>query len=123
MTMLAVTESNKKVTIQRLQIVTCAVLETNVHRVKRIFFFGNLKRFDEFFCLKMLEKLDDDVSCIHFRFTTGVGDTAFFKHVGEGDDLAHVLVNFYFGDAANDVVFERDIHEVVANTGRVKKSR
>ena len=107
----------------RLTIMDCLSSISDVYGVERIFFFDDLERFDESFGLKMLEKFDDDVSCVHFRFTAGVGDSAFFKHVGEGDDLAHVLVKFNFCDTANDVVFEHDVHEAVANVRRVKKSR
>ena len=102
---------------------TCCLSIIDVYGVERIVFFDCLKRFDESLSLKMLEKPDDGVSCIHFGITAGVGYAAFLENVGEGDDVAQVLVKFDFGDAANDVIFERDVHEAVANVWRVEKSR
>ena len=83
---------------------------------------GRLKRFDESFGLKMLEKLDDDFAGAIFYFTMSVVNAAFPEYIAECNDLTQVLVKLDFDDPTNDVVFERDVHEAVANAGSVKKN-
>ena len=106
-----------------MRVMVCFLSIIDVYGVERIVFFDCLKRFDESFCLEMLEKLNDGIASIHFGITAGVGNAAFLENVIEGDDVVQVLVKFDFGDAANDVIFEREVHEAVANVWRVEKSR
>ena len=70
----------------------------------------------------MLEEFDDSVASVHLGIAAGIFDTAFLEDVGEGENRAEFRVVFDFDDAAHNVAFEHDVHESVADAGRVQKS-
>ena len=67
----------------------------------------------------MLEEFDDSVASVHLGIAAGIFDTAFLEDVGEGENRAEFRVVFDFDDAAHNVAFEHNVHESVANGGRV----
>ena len=69
----------------------------------------------------MLKEFDNDFTSPTFDFAMSVVDTAFLEDVGEGENRAEFFVVFDFDDAAHNVAFEHDVHESVADAGRVQK--
>ena len=70
----------------------------------------------------MLEEFNDNFTRPTFDFAVSIVDTAFFENVVEGENGVEFLVVFDFDDAAHNVAFEHDVHESVADAGRVQKS-
>lgn len=69
----------------------------------------------------MLEEFNDNFTRPTLDFAVSIVDTAFLENVGEGENRAKFLVGFDFDDAAHNVAFEHDVHESVANAGRVQE--
>ena len=84
--------------------------------------FFELKRVDDFVLVQVLEECLDKIAHSLFGFVVDVFEPAFLKHVGKGDCWRHLLrVCFYFHNAVNDVMFDRDEHRRIVLIGHVEE--
>ena len=84
--------------------------------------FFELERADNFVLAQVLEKCFDKIAHSSFDFFVSIFEPAFLKHVGKGDCRRHLLrVCFYFHNAMNDVVFDRDEHGRIVLIGHVEE--
>lgn len=84
--------------------------------------FFELKRVDDFVLVQVLEESLDKFANALFGFAVDVFEPTFLKHVGKGDCRRHLFrVCFYFNNAMNDVVFDRDEHGRIVLIGHVEE--